>query len=247
MIGFGSIGQGVLPLILRHIGIKPRARSPSSPRTIAAACRKPKRFGVEFIGKRLTREQLPPCWPAGSARATSWSISRSRSPRRRWSSSARRRARSISTPASSRGRAATPIPTSRCRGAPTTHCATPCWSSPKYRGGPTAVIAHGANPGLVSHFVKQALMNLATRHRREGQAADKPRRLGPAGPPARRQGDPHRRARHPGLAQSQGGRRVRQYLVDRRLRLGRQPAVRDGLGHAREGAAGRRRAPRVRL
>ncbi len=27
---------------------------------------------------------------------------------------------------------------------------------------PTAVIAHGANPGLVSHFVKQALLNLAT-------------------------------------------------------------------------------------
>ena len=28
------------------------------------------------------------------------------------------------------------------------------------RDGPTAVIAHGANPGLVSHFVKQALLNL---------------------------------------------------------------------------------------
>jgi homospermidine synthase len=27
---------------------------------------------------------------------------------------------------------------------------------------PTAVITHGANPGLVSHFVKQALLNLAT-------------------------------------------------------------------------------------
>ncbi|OGT59863.1 MAG: homospermidine synthase [Gammaproteobacteria bacterium RIFCSPHIGHO2_12_FULL_45_12] len=27
--------------------------------------------------------------------------------------------------------------------------------------GPTAVITHGANPGLVSHFVKQALLNLA--------------------------------------------------------------------------------------
>ena len=26
---------------------------------------------------------------------------------------------------------------------------------------PTAVITHGANPGLVSHFVKQALLNLA--------------------------------------------------------------------------------------
>ncbi|MFF5864976.1 saccharopine dehydrogenase C-terminal domain-containing protein [Pseudomonas sp. NPDC012596] len=27
-------------------------------------------------------------------------------------------------------------------------------------GGPTAVIAHGANPGLVSHFAKQALLNI---------------------------------------------------------------------------------------
>jgi len=28
-------------------------------------------------------------------------------------------------------------------------------------GGPTAVLTHGVNPGLVSHFVKQALLNLA--------------------------------------------------------------------------------------
>ena len=28
-------------------------------------------------------------------------------------------------------------------------------------GGPTAVLTHGANPGLVSHFVKQALLNIA--------------------------------------------------------------------------------------
>ncbi len=31
----------------------------------------------------------------------------------------------------------------------------------KFAGGPTAVITHGANPGLVSHFVKQALLNIA--------------------------------------------------------------------------------------
>src|SRR5215472_17583358 len=30
-----------------------------------------------------------------------------------------------------------------------------------YPGGPTAVLTHGANPGLVSHFVKQALIDLA--------------------------------------------------------------------------------------
>jgi homospermidine synthase len=31
----------------------------------------------------------------------------------------------------------------------------------KKRGGPTALVAHGANPGLVSHFVKLALLQLA--------------------------------------------------------------------------------------
>ena len=40
MVGFGSIGQGVLPLILRHIGIKP-ARSRSSPTKCAAARTRP--------------------------------------------------------------------------------------------------------------------------------------------------------------------------------------------------------------
>jgi homospermidine synthase len=32
---------------------------------------------------------------------------------------------------------------------------------PRYLRGPTAVMTHGANPGLVSHFVKQALVDLA--------------------------------------------------------------------------------------
>jgi homospermidine synthase len=31
-----------------------------------------------------------------------------------------------------------------------------------HKNGPTAVITHGANPGLVSHFVKQALLNIAS-------------------------------------------------------------------------------------
>jgi homospermidine synthase len=31
----------------------------------------------------------------------------------------------------------------------------------RYPGGPTAILTHGANPGLVSHFVKQALIDLA--------------------------------------------------------------------------------------
>jgi homospermidine synthase len=31
------------------------------------------------------------------------------------------------------------------------------------RGGPTAVLTHGANPGLVSHLIKQALLDVATK------------------------------------------------------------------------------------
>jgi len=32
-----------------------------------------------------------------------------------------------------------------------------------WKDAPTAVIDHGANPGLISHFVKQALLDIATR------------------------------------------------------------------------------------
>lgn len=38
--------------------------------------------------------------------------------------------------------------------------------------GPTAILAHGANPGLVSHFVKQALLNIA---KDVGQSVETPR------------------------------------------------------------------------
>ena len=53
-IGFGSIGQGVLPLILRHIGIAPERV------TIVTAEDKGNeeaaKYGIKFITERLTRE-----------------------------------------------------------------------------------------------------------------------------------------------------------------------------------------------
>jgi homospermidine synthase len=42
----------------------------------------------------------------------------------------------------------------------------------RYPGGHTAVVAHGANPGLVSHFIKQALIDIA---RETGFEADVPK------------------------------------------------------------------------
>ena len=52
-IGFGSIGQGVLPLVLRHIGIAPEriAIVTAEDRGIEEA----KRYGIKFIQEALTR------------------------------------------------------------------------------------------------------------------------------------------------------------------------------------------------
>lgn len=51
------------------------------------------------------------------------------------------------------------------------------WSAP----GPTAVIEHGANPGLISHFTKQALLDIAARvlddKKATGAAADEIKQL----------------------------------------------------------------------
>src|SRR5262245_66457181 len=57
MIGFGSIGQGVLPLIFRHIDIKPEQITIISAED-RGGLKETKRFGVTFIRKRLTRENL---------------------------------------------------------------------------------------------------------------------------------------------------------------------------------------------
>ena len=40
------------------------------------------------------------------------------------------------------------------------------WSQP----GPTAVLEHGANPGLISHFTKQGLIDIAARMQKDGKA-----------------------------------------------------------------------------
>ena len=57
-IGFGSIGQGVLPLVLRHIGIKPERI------TIVSADERgheeAAHYGIRLVKERLTREPRAP-------------------------------------------------------------------------------------------------------------------------------------------------------------------------------------------
>jgi len=86
------------------------------------------------------------------------------------------------------------------------------WSEP----GPTAVLEHGANPGLISHWTKQGLIDIAEKllddRKVEGPDAEEIRqlvagpRLQPPGDEARREGHPLQRARHANHQPAQAGR-----------------------------------------
>jgi homospermidine synthase len=160
-VGFGSIGQGVLPLILRHIGTSSDritiVTAENSGRTEAD------QFGVKFVKTALTRENyrqvLEPLLGAGDF-LLNLSVDVS----------------SVALIQLARERGALYLDT----------CIEPWaggYTDPKatvdsrsnyimrmealrLRDGaagktPTAVLTHGANPGLVSHLVKQALLNIA--------------------------------------------------------------------------------------
>ena len=160
IVGFGSIGQGVLPLILRHIGIT------KDQITIVTAEERghgeADEFGVKFINLPLTRENyaqvLEPMLGKGDFlvnlsvdvssialfefchKVGAFYLDTCIEP---W-------AGGYTDPSLS--------PSLRSnyalRESALAHRAA-------FEGGPTAVITHGANPGLVSHFVKQALLNVA--------------------------------------------------------------------------------------
>jgi homospermidine synthase len=161
MVGCGSIGQGVLPLILRHIDLAPSqitiVNSDDRGRAVAEA------MGVAYHVSPLTRENFrdvlaPLVGQADFLLNLSVDVS------------------SVALIGFCREVGALYLDT----------CVEP-WAggytdpslSASQRSnyglresalalaaeqpgeGPTALITHGANPGLVSHFVKQALLNLA--------------------------------------------------------------------------------------
>jgi len=159
-IGFGSIGQGVLPLILRHIGI-----SPERVTIVTAADRgseEAKQYGVKFIKERLTRENyrrvLNPLLGRGDFLINvSVEVSSVALVKLCWEKGAMYLDTCIepwpggytdpTLPAAKRTNYALREEALALR--------------PGNARAPTAVLTHGANPGLVSHFVKQALLNIA--------------------------------------------------------------------------------------
>ena len=160
IVGFGSIGQGVLPLILRHIDM-PKDRitvvtAETRGRDVAAE------FGVRFVLEPVTRENyralLEPLLGAGDF-LLNLSVDVS----------------SVALIEFAHARGALYLDTciEPWPGGYTDPSLTPSQRSnyglresalalkEKHAGGPTAVLTHGANPGLVSHFVKEALLHVA--------------------------------------------------------------------------------------
>src|ERR1700679_2474044 len=130
-VGFGSIGQGVLPLILRHIGTSTERITIVTAEDNGRA--EAEHFGVKFVKTALTkgnyRQVLEPLVGAGDFLLN------------------------LSVDVSSTAL----IELAREGGA--LYLDTCIETSAA--GTPTAVLTHGANPGLVSHLVKQALLNVA--------------------------------------------------------------------------------------
>ena len=160
LVGFGSIGQGVLPLILRHIGTSADRITILSAEHKGAA--EAQHYGVKFVQAALTRdnyrELLLPLVGAGDFLLN------------------------LSVDVSSTAL----IELARERGALYLDTCIEPWAGAYvdphvsvetrsnyamrldalalragHAGAPTAVLTHGANPGLVSHLVKQALLNVA--------------------------------------------------------------------------------------
>jgi homospermidine synthase len=159
-VGFGSIGQGVLPLILRHVGIKPDqitiVTADDAGEKIA------QEYGVKFVKQALTRGNyktvLDPivgrgdfllnlsvdvssialikfCWEKGSLYLDTCIEP--------WPGG-------YTDPTVSPSRRTNYALREEALALRDTR-----------KNAPTAVLTHGANPGMVSHFVKQALLNIA--------------------------------------------------------------------------------------
>ena len=159
-IGFGSIGQGTLPLVLRHIGIA------ASRITIVTAddrgAAEAAQFGVKVIKQRLEVDNFRRILDTIIGRGdfvlnVSVDVSSIALVKFCWEKGAMYLDTCIEPWAGGYTDPGTPA-------ARRTNYALreEMLALRKDRArAPTAIVTHGANPGLVSHFVKRALLNLA--------------------------------------------------------------------------------------
>jgi homospermidine synthase len=160
IVGFGSIGQGVLPLLLRHLAIAPDQLVILTAEERGGA--EAAELGVRFLVDPLTLENhvrvLDPLLGAGDFLLNlSVEVSSIALIELCW----RKGALYLDTciepwPGGYTDPALAP---SRRSNYALRESALALRREGK--GGPTALLTHGANPGLVSHFAKEALLNIA--------------------------------------------------------------------------------------
>jgi homospermidine synthase len=171
MVGFGSIGQGVLPLILRHVGI------PASRIVIVTAAEagrvEAEKLGVRFIIEPLVRENYRRVLDGLLGRGDflvnlSVDVSSVALIKHCWERGAMYIDTCIEPWAG--GYTDPTVPPGRRTNYALREDALSLRSELTEKN-PTAILTHGANPGLVSHFVKEALLTLK---RDIGVQADQP-------------------------------------------------------------------------
>jgi homospermidine synthase len=160
IVGFGSIGQGILPLILRHIGIAAERITIVTAEDVGRE--EAARFGIKFIKHRLTRENfrrtLDPLVGRGDfVLNVSVDVSSIALTRYSWEKGAMYLDTCIEPWPG--GYTDPTIPAAKRTNYALREEALGLRSG--NARAPTAVLTHGANPGLVSHLVKQALLNVA--------------------------------------------------------------------------------------
>jgi homospermidine synthase len=184
LVGFGSIGQGVLPLILRHIAVSPDritiVTAEEHGRAIAA------QYGVKFVRETLTRESfrriLNPLLGRGDLLLNvSVDVSSIALIKLCWEKGAMYLDTCIEPWPG--GYTDPTVPAARRTNYALREEALAL--RPGNARAPTAVLTHGANPGLVSHLVKQSLLNIAAD---TGAEAGNPRSRADWGELARRLG-----------------------------------------------------------
>ena len=160
LVGFGSIGQGVLPLLLRHLGVRAERITIVTAEDTGGA--EAAQLGVRVIHEPLTRENyrrvLGPLLGRGDFLVNvSVNVSSLALVRLCWEKGTMYLDTCIEPWPG--GYTDPTLPAGR-----RTYDALREEALALRQGNeraPTAVLTHGANPGLVSHFVKQALLDIA--------------------------------------------------------------------------------------
>ncbi len=160
IVGFGSIGQGVLPLLLRHIGLAPERITIVTAADAGRA--EAEKYGIKFVKEALTRENhrrvLTPLLGRGDFLLNvSVEVSSIALIKLCWERGAMYLDTCIEPWPG--GYTDPTVPAARRTNYALREEVLALRSTEERS--PTAVVTHGANPGLVSHFVKQALLNIA--------------------------------------------------------------------------------------